>query len=1375
MTDPKKVFCSYRSIDRAEVHAFVDKLRERGLDAWFDQYEIDAGDDIVRRMGDGLDGCTAALIFFSSRDASGVWFNNEVSTLVCRRNNEGIRVIPVMIDAGASVPGLLKPLARRGLDDFQQIIDALLGVTRKRPLGNAATAARTGNFTLKLVGPTSGRINLVATHNGESVARVDGVSLSPRLQRTYAEFLRGEMKLTVRGPEEAAHATLSQALVELGDELGAVLFQGAIGTALRSRLNDVSASDSLDLCFEASDPRLLALPFEAARLDGQPPALRSGVRVLRRVEGAKPARIVAVAAPLKILVAIGAPDEGKTKNSVLDLENELQGVLDALSERMQQRNADVRILEVGSPDQIEQALTRDEYHVLHLSGHGGKGAIELEDEDGAPVRVTARQLVESFVHAERTVPLVFLSSCYGGSSSDDTTSLAVELIREGVPYVLAMQTRVTDGYASALSREFYAALSGPERPHASQALAVARQKLENERLAAVRRGESVSQTQPEYATASLFVNARESTLVDYALDLAPLKAPPVRTVPGPVPVLSVGDLIGRRTELRGVLRVLRDHAESVKAIGKRAGVVLTGIGGVGKSSVAGRAMTRLKEDGWTVAATSGRFSVAEIATALGAALRDHPKPELAKLADTLAHPQLNDRQRLGAILGLLQTERVLLVLDNFEDNLATGGSSYLDEATLIWLRLLCERAQTGKLLVTSRYPLPQLDLELHHQPLGPLTSAQVRKLMWRHPALRELSSDDLREVLRHIGGHPRMLEFLDGILRKGTTRLTAVARRMRDAAKGTGIKLGAGVDSLEEALRATALLGARDILLDELVDLARANSDEEALLQCAVSSLPMTTADLAHALADGAPSSAQVAAARVSLERLAELSLITALGPDAFWVHRWTAEALVSRSSSTDSRARFARAARARLARSGPAGIAFEDIAEATHNFLDAELWDEASTLALQITEFLQHRNQSIGAAGFASQILRRLPTDHENWGALADMEAQSHLALGFTQVALARYQSLLHAYEERLRREPDRADHQRNLSASYERLGDLLAALGKGEQARASYERSLKLREQLSQAEPDRADYQRDLSVSCNKLGDLMRALGKGEQARAFYERSLKLRERLAQAEPDRAVYQRDLSVSWNKLGDLMRALGQGEQARALYERSLKSIERLAQAEPELADYQRELLVSHSTLGELLLALGKGKQAHAYFEKALSIAERLAQAEPERADYQRDLSVSCGRLGNLLFTLGHGGQARELFEKGLAITERLAQAEPERADYQRDLSVSYNMLGDLMIDLGEGEQARGFYEKELAIAERLAQAESDRADYQRDLGLSLMNVATMNSSVADAARALALLHALLDSGRLAPADAGMIADAEALRDQLAKGAPPAT
>ena len=63
-----------------------------------------------------------------------------------------------------------------------------------------------------------------------------------------------------------------------------------------------------------------------------------------------------------------------------------------------------------------QALAEDAYHVLHLSAHGSPDAVELEDEDGAPVTVTPEALMRALQHAGRPVPLIVLSSCSGGAA-----------------------------------------------------------------------------------------------------------------------------------------------------------------------------------------------------------------------------------------------------------------------------------------------------------------------------------------------------------------------------------------------------------------------------------------------------------------------------------------------------------------------------------------------------------------------------------------------------------------------------------------------------------------------------------------------------------------------------------------------------------------------------------------------------------------------------------------------------------------------------------------------------------------------------------------------------------------------------------------------
>jgi hypothetical protein len=172
-------------------------------------------------------------------------------------------------------------------------------------------------------------------------------------------------------------------LARLGDALGELCFPDNSGTALTALIDGCPVGTTVEVCWEADDPELLGLPFEATRLpDGRVLALQPPVVMMRRPFGLKGKAEPAFAGPLKILVAVAAPDEGVSSGAVLDQERELQNILDAVEPARHLENCQVRILEVGHPEIIGNAIAFDAYHALHLSCHGLPGALELEDEEG---------------------------------------------------------------------------------------------------------------------------------------------------------------------------------------------------------------------------------------------------------------------------------------------------------------------------------------------------------------------------------------------------------------------------------------------------------------------------------------------------------------------------------------------------------------------------------------------------------------------------------------------------------------------------------------------------------------------------------------------------------------------------------------------------------------------------------------------------------------------------------------------------------------------------------------------------------------------------------------------------------------------------------
>src|SRR4051812_38236837 len=73
----------------------------------------------------------------------------------------------------------------------------------------------------------------------------------------------------------------------------------------------------------------------------------------------------------------------------------------------------------------------------------------------------------------------------------------------------------------------------------------------------------------------------------------------------------------------------------------------------------------------------------------------------------------------------------------------------------------------------------------------------------------------------------------------------------------------------------------------------------------------------------------------------------------------------------------------------------------------------------------------------------------------------------------------------------------------------------------------------------------QRDLSISWERVGDVRRAQGDLAGALQAYEDARRIRETLAASDPGNAGWERDLSVSWVNLGDVRAA--QGDLAGAL------------------------------------------------------------------------------------------------------------------------------------------------------------------------------------------------------------------------------------
>ena len=125
-----KVFVSHASEDKDRfVVEFARRLRENGVDAWLDQWEMKPGDSLVDKIfEEGLKEARAVIVVLSKVSVQKPWVREELNTSVVNRISRGTRLIPVVID-DCEVPESLRSTLWQKVDvlaDYDQILQRIL-------------------------------------------------------------------------------------------------------------------------------------------------------------------------------------------------------------------------------------------------------------------------------------------------------------------------------------------------------------------------------------------------------------------------------------------------------------------------------------------------------------------------------------------------------------------------------------------------------------------------------------------------------------------------------------------------------------------------------------------------------------------------------------------------------------------------------------------------------------------------------------------------------------------------------------------------------------------------------------------------------------------------------------------------------------------------------------------------------------------------------------------------------------------------------------------------------------------------------------------------------------------------------------------------
>jgi TIR domain/CHAT domain len=869
------VFISYVHEDAAWVHALAENLYRAGLEVFPDAWEITPGDVVVHQLERGLLNSRNGVLVVSPASVPRPWVQQEYAVMVNRAVEGSQRLIPVLL-GDVQVPPFA---ATRLWVDFRdvdgpqyerrvhQLVAALKGERPKRPARGAGLQPPPGSgFRPEGTRRATLRINRDETVLEVESQQVAGHPAGPshRLEEPLWQLQRArrrgpqaaELALRTTGQIGAAGATMYRQLLEVGDSLAEAFLPDPVRAGLVDQVRlATDQGAALRLAVQVAVPELVDLPWETLSLPDMfagPLVLHPQVELYRAIAGLGPTTAIQIPGPLRILVVIGSPDQGD-RGELLDYEAELKRILDA-----------------GGAGPPARAGVRANPPPRHRGRDAGRvagrtlpcatrllprstGGAAAGRRRGSPRSGHCRAAGAEVLVADRGVPLVVLAGCSTAltkrastqpngapdEQGDETRQgeaalpgLARQLLNHGVPALLAMNAPVTDLFATRLGARLYRELATRQSPDPLAAMSEARRQVDAElRGAPAGSREARLAELAEWATPVLAIRGLSLPLFDPDEPSEQIQAPAEpRLAPGIV-VRGVRDFVGRRREERLLLAGLR---------GERVGVVIHGIGGVGKSTLAAQLITDLGEqEAGLVVSLSGKVIVDQILEEVGRRLLSaslakgldgtHPLRQLAQL---LRGPKVNWPDRLDLLAEhMLRQQPVVLLLDNFEDNLQPAQDGrhafeLADPELAGFLTAWIHARGMSRLLVTSRYPflLPNnadRRLEAHH--LGPLSLAETRKLVWRLPGLDRLDPGQLQRAYADVGGHPRALEYLDALLRGGQARFNDVTDRLEQALANQRIDdphgwLAEVRGDLDRALAETITLAVNDVLLGQLLD-----------------------------------------------------------------------------------------------------------------------------------------------------------------------------------------------------------------------------------------------------------------------------------------------------------------------------------------------------------------------------------------------------------------------------------------------------------------------------------------------------------------------------------------------------------------------------
>lgn len=145
MTDPdeKNVYFAHATEDKEIARPIAETLLQNGIEVWFDEWEMGAGDSLWQKINEGLGNCTHFVVLLTETSVQKPWVKEEIGAGFVRKVKEECEFIGLRYRLGIDqLPPLLQAYIAPEIDPekpetVQRLIDDIHGVSRKPPLGKA--------------------------------------------------------------------------------------------------------------------------------------------------------------------------------------------------------------------------------------------------------------------------------------------------------------------------------------------------------------------------------------------------------------------------------------------------------------------------------------------------------------------------------------------------------------------------------------------------------------------------------------------------------------------------------------------------------------------------------------------------------------------------------------------------------------------------------------------------------------------------------------------------------------------------------------------------------------------------------------------------------------------------------------------------------------------------------------------------------------------------------------------------------------------------------------------------------------------------------------------------------------------------------------